>query len=263
MAGRIPFPFTLIDARHRPFVDGRRDTLLTLSQLVTSGNYVKIYGGVLVGLFFLFLGGRSLFYDLSVTWKTADARITDIQLRRSVDGKSYNHWYDYQFKTEAGKTVSGHIVLDSGGAYAIGDVVRVYYVESDPNDNYYADDPLPVSFRDWFFTGLGIFVLGVGVYRLRSDLGNYRALRRLAHSGKPLPGEIINSQFLKLKIDSDGTPEPLEVKIDYVAKTADGNPIGAGSATMAPQYLLTLPALPSVGTKVAIWYAEKEGAMLL
>jgi hypothetical protein len=67
---------------------------------------------------------------------------------------------------------------------------------------------------------------------------------------------------LKLKIDSDGTPEPLEVKLDYVAKTADGNPIGAGDVTMALHHMLQ-PALPSVGTKVAIWYAEKEGAVLL
>jgi hypothetical protein len=66
---------------------------------------------------------------------------------------------------------------------------------------------------------------------------------------------------LKLKI-SEGVPESLEVKIDYVIKTTDGNPIGEGSATMALHHM-PQPALPSVGTKVAIWYDEKEGAMLL
>ena len=42
------------------------------------------------------------------------------------------------------------------------------------------------------FTGLGIFFLGILVYSLRTLLGRYRTLRRLAHSGKPIPGEIIN-----------------------------------------------------------------------
>jgi hypothetical protein len=158
------------------------------------GNRVAFYVKVLLGLFFLFLGGRNLFPDLSVAWKT--------------------------------------------------------------------DDPLPRAVLDLVLIGVGAYVLGLGVYGLRLDLGDYRALLRLAHSGKPVPGEIINSQLLKLKVGPEGIPEPLEVKIDYVFKTTDGNPIGEGSATMAPHHLSNL-ALPSVGTKVAIWHAEKEGAMLL
>ena len=116
-------------------------------------------------------------------------------------------------------------------------------------------DPLPRSVRDWFFVGLGAFMLGSGVYCIRSALSIYRALRRLAHSGQPLPGEIINAQSLMVA----DTPE---VKIDYLAKTADGSPIAAGNVTLAMAHLAQ-PALPSVGTKVAIWYAEKEGAVLL
>ena len=92
----------------------------------------------------------------------------------------------YKFKTDAGETVIDHIVEDSAKAHAIGDVVPVYYVESDPKDNYYADDPLPRAVRDWFFVGFGAFMLSLGVYMMRSNLGNYRALRRLAHSGQPL-----------------------------------------------------------------------------
>ena len=260
MAGRIPFPFTLIDARHQPFVDGRRDTLLTLSQVVRSGNTVSFVTLWLFGAALLFLGGRSLVYDHSVTWKTADAVVTNIT--PAFSGNSNNYWYFYEFKTEAGGMLSNYIVEDSANEHAIGDGVPVYYVKSDPNDNYYADDPLPRAVRDWFFVGLGAFMLGAGVYWIRSALSIYRALRRLAHSGKPLPGEIINSQVLKLKFGSDGTPEPLEVKLDYVAKTADGNPIGAGDVTMALHHM-SQPAVPSVGTKVAIWYAEKEGAVLL
>jgi hypothetical protein len=256
VAERIPFPFTLIDARHRPFVDGRRDTLLTLSQVVRSGNSVALVINVLFGLFCLYLGGPSLVYDLSVTWKTADAVVTNISLLPSGNsGNNYKYWHFYNFKTEAGEIVDGYIVEDSAEAHAIGDVVRVYYVESDPKDNYYADDPLPRAFRDWFFVGLGAFMLSALVYRMRSGLGYYRALRRLAHSGQPLPGEIINSQPLM-------KPDTLEVKIDYLAKTADGSPIAAGDVTMAFAHLAQR-ALPSVGTKVAIWYAEKEGAVLL
>jgi hypothetical protein len=255
VAGRIPFPFTLIDARHQPFVDGRRDTLLTLSQVVRSGNYVALVGTVLIGLFCLFFGGRSLVYDLSVTWKTADAAVTNMTLLPTPPENSYKYWYFYEFKTEAGEIVQDHIVDDSAEAHAVGDVVRVYYVEHDPKDNYYADDPLPRGVRDWFFIGLGAFMLGGGVYCMRSALGNYRALRRLAHSGQPLPGEIINSQSLMVD-------EALKVKIDYLAKTADGSPFAAGDVTMAIAHLAE-PALPSVGSKVAIWYAEKEGAVLL
>jgi hypothetical protein len=252
VAGRIPFPFTLIDARHRPFVEGRRDTILSLSQVVRSGNIVAFVTLWLMGLGCLFFGGRSIVYDLSVTWKTADAVVTNITL-------SGYTWKTYKFITEAGEIV---YLDDSAEAHANGDVVRVYYVESDPNDNYHADDPLPRSVRDWFFVAFGAFMLSAGVYCMRSALSIYRALLRLAHFGKPVPGEIINSQLLKLKVGPEGIPEPLEVKIDYVIKTTDGNPIGEGSATMAPHHLSNL-ALPSVGTKVAVWYAEKEGAVLL
>lgn len=245
MAGRIPFPFTLIDARHRPFVEGRRDTLLSLSQVVRSGNIVAFVTLWLMGLGCLFFGGRSLVYDLSVTWKTADAVVTNITLR------GYS-WKTYKFITEAGEIV---YLDDSAEAHAIGDVMRVYYVESDPNDNYHANDPLPRSVRDWFFVGFGAFMLGAGVYSLRSHLGYYRALRRLAHSGKPIPGEIINVQPVY-------GADSAEIKINYLAKMADGNRM-AGDVTMDVMALRHLvgPALP--GTKVAIWYAEKEGAVLL
>ena len=54
-------------------------------------------------------------------------------------GNSYNYWHYYQFKTEAGESVNDQIVNDRRDAHAIGDVVPVYYVASDPNDNYYAD----------------------------------------------------------------------------------------------------------------------------
>jgi hypothetical protein len=192
IAGRISFPFTLIDARHRPFVDGRRDTLLTLSQVVRSGNTVAFVTLWLFGAALLFLGGRSLVSDHSVTWKTADAVVTNIT--PAFGGNSNNYWYFYEFKTEAGEMVSDYIVEDGAKAHAIGDVVPVYYVKSDPNDNYYADDPLPRAVRDWIFVGLGAFMLGAGVYCIRSALSVYRALRRLAHSGKPIPGEIINVQ---------------------------------------------------------------------
>ena len=253
MAGRISFPFTLIDARHRPFVDGRRDTLLTLSQVVRSGNTVAFVTLWLFGVALLFLGGRSLVSDHSVTWKTADAVVTNIT--PAFGGNSNNYWYFYEFKTEAGEMVSDYIVEDGAKAHAIGDVVPVYYVKSDPNDNYYADDPLPRAVRDWIFVGLGAFMLGAGVYCIRSALSVYRALRRLAHSGKPIPGEIINVQPVS-------GADTAEIKINFLAKMADGNSM-AGDVTMDVMALghLVGPALP--GTKVAIWYAEKEGAVLL
>lgn len=219
-----------------------------------SGNTVAFVTLWLIGLLCLFFGGRSLVYDLSVTWKTADAVITNITLLPTPPENSYKYWYFYEFKTEAGEIVHDHIVDDSAEAHATGDVVRVYYVESNPKDNYYADDPLPRGVRDWFFVGLGAFMLGGGVYCMRSALSNYRALRRLAYSGQPLPGEIISSQSLMV--------DDTLLKIDYLAKTADGSPFAAGDVTMAIAHLAQ-PALPSVGTKVAIWYAEKEGAVLL
>jgi hypothetical protein len=231
-------------------IEGRRDTLLSLSQVVRSGNIVAFVTLWLAGLAGLFFGGRSIVYDLSVTWKTADAVLTDITLL------DYPSWKTYRFITDAGQSVYPD---DSAKAYAKGGVVRMYYVESDPNDNYPADDPLPRSVRDWFFVALGAFMLSSGVYCMRSALSIYRALRRIAHSGKPIPGEITNSQLLKLKVGPDGIPEPLEVKIDYVAIRADGDHFGSGEATI-PLHHMPQPALPNVGTKVAIWYAEKERA---
>jgi Protein of unknown function (DUF3592) len=252
VVGRIPFPFTLIDKRHQPFVDGRCDTLLTLPQVVSARKLLTLIPTVFMGLLFLFFGGYSIVYDHSVTWKTADAVITNV--RSALSGNRNNYWYFYEFKTEAGEMVSNYIVDDHSDAHSSGDVVPVYYVESDPKDNYYADDPLPRAFRDWFLVGLSAIILGSSVYMMRSSLSDYRALARLSHVGQPIQGEIIKSQPL-LK------PDDVEVEIDYAVKMADGK-IAVGAVTMSPQQL-SQRALPSVGTKVAIWYAEKEGAVLL
>jgi hypothetical protein len=42
MALRVPFDFALMDRRHRPFVEGRRDAFLTPFQLIAEQKHLKV-----------------------------------------------------------------------------------------------------------------------------------------------------------------------------------------------------------------------------
>jgi hypothetical protein len=116
-------------------------------------------------------------------------------------------------------------------------------------------DPISRGRVFWGFLGLAAIVLGFGGYAMRSAISNYRALCRLAYSGQPLPGEII-------KVQPVYRHDTIDMKITYLAKMADGTHM-AWDLTWNQSQLGNLvgPALP--GTKVAIWYDEKEGAVLL
>ena len=64
-------------------------------------------------------------------------------------------------------------------------------------------------------------MLGMFVYGLRAVLGDYRALRRLAHSGKPIPGEIINVQPV-YRVDT------ADIKISAPCQNGGREPHGVG-----------------------------------
>ncbi len=118
MTSRIPFDFTLTDARHRSFAEGRRDALLSLFQVIAARNVHAVVGCVLVGGLLLFWGGRSLIYDWSVEWRTAEALITQVSPVQSVQTSNrFNWWYFYRFTTDAGEGATGKIVLDKPGWY--------------------------------------------------------------------------------------------------------------------------------------------------
>jgi len=108
---RVPFGYSLVDKRHKGFVDGQRDVLLSLAHVMLSKGFILtlILGGV--GLFgFLRLGIGGLAYGFSVRneWVTTDATIVSIvPVQR---GDRFNWYYFYSFQTEDGEQVSGKTV---------------------------------------------------------------------------------------------------------------------------------------------------------
>jgi hypothetical protein len=254
MAARIPFDFTLIDKRHQAFVEGRRDTFLTFLQVIGSARIVRLTGIAVVTSLIFYWGSRSLIYDFSVKWLTAEAVITAVTPVQK--GDHFNWWYWYTFKTGDGKNAQGKIVLEDRNRFAIGERVPVVYVQSDPSDNRYANDPLPRSVRDWFFVGLSIFLLGSSAFWLREDLAYYRSLRRLARIGQPLPGHIVKAQFAGSAMDPD-----IPVEIDYTFKAYTGDILSA-KARLALVHIARR-TIPEPGTAVAVWHAAQEGSLLI
>src|SRR5262249_49606900 len=137
-------------------------------------------------------------------------------------GNGFNWWYLYSFRTTDGHNAQGKIVLSERTRFDVGAKVPVVYVQSDPADNRYANDPMPRSVRDWFFIGLGLFMVGVIVLRLRADLAGYRHLRRLARFGLPLPGNIVKAHLAGAGMNPD-----LPVEIEYRFKTCAGETFDA------------------------------------
>lgn len=256
VTSRIPFDFTLMDARHRSFAEGRRDTMLSLFQVIAARNVPAVVGCVLVGGLLLFWGGRSLIYDWSVEWRTAEALITQVSPVPSVQNSSrFNWWYFYRFTTDAGEGAMGKIVLDKPGWYLVGDKIQVLYARSDPGDNRHAGEWLPRGYRDWFFVAMSAFLLGSAALGLRGGLAEYRALRRIARAGQPIPGEVVMAQLDQARI------KELLVAIDYIFATPEGRPVQARAEI--PLARLVPKILPKPGTRVAVWHAPNLGGLLL
>lgn len=253
MASRIPFDFALMDARHRPFVEGRRDDLLTFFQIIAQRNFVALAGCLVVGGLLLVWGSKSLIYDFSVKWISTEAVITQISPMQS--GKRFNWWYLYTFKTKNGQSAEGKIVLDNNTAFLVGDRIPVVYVSGDPADNHYAKESMPRTVRDWFFVATSAFLLSSAAVRLHKAISHYRTLCRLARNGRPLPGKIVKAQL------DAGRPTNLTVDIEYMFSISEGNTIEAYA--QIPPVHLAHKTLPESGTVVAVWYAAEEGAVLI
>jgi hypothetical protein len=253
MAARIPFDFTLIDRRHQAFVEGRRDTFLTFFQAIGLHGWVLVSCALVAGLLF-YWGSGSLIYDFSVKWLSAEAVITDaVPVSK---GDHFDWWYLYSFKTADGGNAGGMIVESKRDKFAIGERVPVVYVQTDPKDNRYANDPLPRSVRDWFFIGLSLFLLRGAALTLRETFAGYRGLLRLARRGRPVPGYVVKAEFARSTTNQD-----LPVVIHFTFNTCTGAILDAIERLSFVH--LAHKDIPEPGTTVAVWYATQEGCVLI
>jgi hypothetical protein len=99
--------------------------------------------------------------------------------------------------------------------------------------------------------------------RLVRDVGAFRILHRLARSGSPVRAEVIQAVPLLsgLAVADPDQIRPPEVRIGYLA-TLSGNSSFEGEATL--RFVdLAEARLPRAGTKIAVWYSPKDGALLI
>jgi hypothetical protein len=253
MRSRVPFDFALMDRRHRPFVEGRRDAFLTPFQLIGERKRFKLLCEALVATFFLCLGVLGLIHDFSVEWNTAEAVIIGLTPMQKND--HFDWWYLYSFKMESGQGAQGKIVLSERDRFSVGDRIPVLYVRNDPQDNRYANDPLPRKFLYWVFVGAGVSVVGAAGLVLLREIEAYRAWRRVAFLGHPVPGEVISARWGPW-VKSAKDPK---LDIEYMLNTPEGRNVRAQAQISASD--VADKAEP--GVIVAVWYAPDRGYLLL
>jgi hypothetical protein len=249
---RVPFPYTLVDKRHKPFVEGKRNVLLTPFHYIISVRFLVALCITGVGLAFLWQGGSGLAHDFSVRndWVTTEASIVAVVPIQS--GDRFNWHYFYTFQTEDGQQGSGKIVEGNKTAFREGQQVIVRYLRTDPAENVYAHEKMPKSVLYWVLVGIGslwVYVTAKPIYR---HFLAYWRLRAISHRGRPLPGEILAVHY----------PPPdssdASVEIEYKLTSPPGS-IWKGRDTIP---LMALAGNPEPGTAVAVWWAG-DGVMVL
>ena len=251
---RIPFDFTLIDKRHKLFVNGKRNTLITLTQVLLSPGLILpiIFGGL--GLFFfLWPGIRGLAYDYSVRndWVSTDAIIIAIEPVQS--GDRFNWDYLYTFQTEGGKQESGLIVEGRRDAFIKGQHVPVRYLRTDPRENVYALDRMPKSILYWFFVGMGSLWIYITAKPIYQHFMAYSTIRAISRQGKAVPGEIIEVEY------PPWHSKNINVEIEY-AYTSPAGTHRRGCDSIAVIYLT---GNPKPRTTVAVWWVQDGETVLL
>jgi len=201
----------------------------------------------------LYLGTSGLTHDFSVEWNPAEAVITGVVPTPEKD--HLNWWYLYSFKTESGQDAQGKIVLSERDRFSAGDRVPVVYVRNEPRDNRYANESLPRGFLYWLLVGCGISVLAPVPLWLRREIDEYRALRRLARLGRPLPGQLISARWVPWA----KSPTDPKLDIEYMSGTPEGHNVSGHAQISASD--VADKAEP--GVIVAVWYLRDHGGLLL
>lgn len=244
MTSRIHFDFNLIDKRHKAFVEGKREGLLSLYHIVSRRSLVPLILRLALAAAALAFGGKSLIYDWSVAWNTTRAVIGNISVHQYKN--SFNYWYEYSFRTEDGSSATGQLVLDDPNSYAVGASIPVIYVASDPGDNRYAHESMPRSVRDWAFVAVGGFVLGLAGFWLRGDFAEHKHWREVVRNGQPIRGVVTGARWFTDPVFINA------VRVEYSTKPPGGFAV-AGVSELPAAHLAARDLLEA-GTAVAIWY---------
>ena len=250
---RVPFAYTLIDKRHKQFVEGERDILLTFAHAIFSPTF--IFALIFLGLgvfFFLWPGIRGLARDFSVRndWVFTDATIISIVPLPS--GDRFNWHYRYTFQTEDGQRASGKIVESSNGVFREGQEVPVRYLRTDPTENVYALDPMPESVLYWVLVILGVGWVYITVMPIHRHLARYRVIRAISRQGQILSGEITAIH------QPPAGSSSLDVKLEY----AFTSPTGVRCQGREPISSIYLTGDPKPGTTVAVWWTQDAVILL-
>jgi hypothetical protein len=189
-------------------------------------------------------------HDFFVEWSTAEVVITQVVAMPKKD--HFDWWYLYSFKTESGQDAQGKIVLSERDRFSAGDRIPVVYVRSEPQDNQYPNEWSPRGFWYWVLIGSGVLVLSA---TLRREIDAYRAWRRLARLGYPVPGEVIKAQWVPLV----KSPKDPKLDIEYMFSTP-------GRHNFRAQWQISASDVADKaepGVIVAVWYSPEEGYLLL
>lgn len=251
---RVPFAYTLIDKRHKAFAEGKRDVLLTPAHLLLSRVFIAalVFAGLGVA-FFLWPGLSGLAHDFAVRndWTTTDATIINVVMVQS--GDEFIWHYIYTFRTADGRQVSGQIADSSRTAFTEGQQVPVRYLHSDPDENVYALDPLPIATLYWVQVGLGAAFAYITVKPLYRHVAAISVIRTISRRGRVVPGQILAVRC----------PPPQSSSLDVEVEYAFTWPAGAYRRRTDAIPGTCLTCTPKPGTVVAVWWVKEGLALLL
>lgn len=193
---RVLFEFTLVDKRHKPFVEGEGNSLRSLAQYILYPGF--ILAAIMAGmglLFFMRMGISGLANNFSVRndWVTTEATIVSIVPVQF--GDQFNWHYMYTFQTDDGQQVWGKIVEDNKYEFSEGQMVPLRYLRTNPKENVYANERMPKSVLYWVLVGIGSLWMYVCAKLLYRHFSEYLTIKGFSQKGTAVPGEIIEIHF--------------------------------------------------------------------
>ncbi len=245
---RILFEYTLIDRRHRAFVAGRHDVLLTFADCFLSPRLLQAYLYLASGLVFVVWGVAGLVFEFSRRndWAFADATISIVV---PVPAGDHFGWHSlYTFQTEDGQNASGWIVADDRGAFDAGEVVLVRYLRTDLAENALFREGIQKEDAYWVPVGIGALWIWVISKAFAQSFLEYRTLRELSAHGCAVPGEITAVRFSRW-----------DIGVQYTFTAPDGQ----RWTVREPIFFAHIVGDPKPGTAVAVWHMRDGVSRLL